>query len=47
MIINLQQVLGTSASASYKILYALAIILFLLVVLLCILLFQLNRYQVK
>ncbi|MGJ0629312.1 L-lactate permease [Xenorhabdus bovienii] len=47
LIINLQQVLGTSASASYKILYAPAIIPFLLVVLLCIPLFQLNRYQVK
>ncbi|WP_338885192.1 MULTISPECIES: L-lactate permease [Xenorhabdus] len=47
LVISLQQVLGTSASASYKTLYVPAIIPFLLVVLVCIPLFQLNRHQVK
>ncbi|MBI6550436.1 L-lactate permease [Xenorhabdus lircayensis] len=47
LIISLQQVLGTSASASYKTLYVPAIIPFLLVVLVCIPLFQLSRHQVK
>ncbi|MDX7999302.1 L-lactate permease [Xenorhabdus sp. Reich] len=47
LIISLQHVLGTSASASYKTLYVPAIIPFLLVVLVCIPLFQLNRHQVK
>ncbi|MGJ0623532.1 L-lactate permease [Xenorhabdus bovienii] len=47
LIISLQQVLGMPASASYKMLYVPAIIPFLLVVLLCIPLFQLNRHQVK
>ncbi|CDG21773.1 putative L-lactate permease [Xenorhabdus poinarii G6] len=46
-VISLQQVLGTTASASYKTLYVPAIIPFLLVVLVCIPLFQLNRHQVK
>ncbi|OTA21149.1 L-lactate permease [Xenorhabdus beddingii] len=47
LIISLQQVLGTSAAASYKTLYVPAIIPFLLVVLICIPLFRLNRHQVK
>ncbi|SFO08801.1 L-lactate permease [Xenorhabdus japonica] len=47
LVLILQQVLGTSASASYKMLYVPAIIPFLLVVLVCIPLFQLNRHQVK
>ncbi|WP_237387910.1 L-lactate permease [Xenorhabdus sp. Sc-CR9] len=47
LIISLQQVLGTSASAGYKMLYVPAIVPFLLVVLMCIPLFQLNRHQVK
>ncbi|CAI2468978.1 L-lactate permease [Serratia ficaria] len=47
LIVELQQVLGTSAAASYKTLYVPALIPFLLVVLLCIPLFRLNRGQVK
>lgn len=47
LIIELQQVLGTSAAASYKTLYVPALIPFLLVVLLCIPLFKLNGKQVK
>lgn len=42
LIVELQQVLGTSAAAGYKTLYVPALILFLLVVLLCIPLFRLN-----
>lgn len=47
LIVSWQHVLGTSASASYKTLYVPAIIPFLLVVLVCIPLFRLNRYQVR
>ncbi|CEE92224.1 putative L-lactate permease [Xenorhabdus nematophila str. Anatoliense] len=47
LIISFQQLLGTSASASYKVLYVPAIIPFLLVVLVCMALFQLNLHQVK
>ena len=47
LIVELQQVLGTSAAASYKTLYVPALIPFLLVVLLCIPLFRLNCGQVK
>jgi len=47
LIIELQQVLGTQAAASYKTLYVPALIPFLLVVVLCIPLFRLNRHQVK
>ncbi|CNF21431.1 L-lactate permease [Yersinia nurmii] len=47
LIINLQQVLGTSAAAGYKTLYVPALIPFLLVVLLCIPLFRLSGTQVK
>lgn len=46
LIIELQQVLGTSAQAAYKTLYVPALIPFLLVVLLAIPLFRLNRRQV-
>ena len=42
LIVELQQVLGTSAAAGYKTLYVPALIPFLLVVLLCIPLFRLN-----
>ncbi|MGP1073435.1 L-lactate permease [Serratia sp. CY65442] len=47
LIVELQQVLGTSAAASYKTLYVPALIPFLLVVLLCIPLFRLNGGQVR
>ena len=47
LIIELQQVLGTSAQAAYKTLYVPALIPFLLVVLLAIPLFRLNRRQVS
>ena len=47
LIIELQQVLGTSAQASYKTLYVPALIPFLLVVLLAIPLFRLSRPQVR
>lgn len=47
LIVELQQVLGTSAAAGYKTLYVPALIPFLLVVLLCIPLFRLNGDQVR
>ena len=47
LIVELQQVLGTSAAAGYKTLYVPALIPFLLVVLLCIPLFRLNGGQVR
>lgn len=47
LIINLQQVLGTSVSASYKTLYVPALIPFLLVVLISIPLFRLSGSQVR
>lgn len=47
LIVELRQVLGTSAAAGYKTLYVPALIPFLLVVVLCIPLFRLNGGQVR
>ncbi|ALL39675.1 lactate permease [Serratia marcescens] len=47
LIVELQQVLGTTAAAGYKTLYVPALIPFLLVVLLCIPLFRLNGGQMR
>ncbi|WP_337961763.1 L-lactate permease, partial [Serratia marcescens] len=47
LIVELRQVLGTSAAAGYKTLYVPALIPFLLMVVLCIPLFRLNGGQVR